>query len=82
MLWSIVIDYATSCSYYICPSSSQHWSKISKPVDRSVQWPEGRVGHAATCVSGSVLLIVGGWDRNICDECWISDTTTTIWKKV
>ena len=41
-----------------------------------------RVGHAATCVSGPVLVIVGGWDMKMHSDCWISDTTTMQWKKV
>ena len=60
----------------------QHWSKISKPVDRSVKWPEERVGHAGTCVSGPVLVIVGGIRLSILSECWICDTTDMLWKKV
>ena len=62
----------------------QHWTKINKPVNHSVEWLTGRCGHAATCVSGPLLMIVGGKSDGrsaICD-CWIHDLTTMKWKKV
>ena len=53
-------------------------------TNHSVEWPTGRCGHAATCVSGPLLVIVGGtsnWSRAISD-CWIHDLTTMKWKNV
>ena len=51
-----------------------------------------RIDHAATCVSGPVLMMMGGFDliRQTFDyldpvtlsECWICDTTAMLWKKV
>ena len=46
---------------------------------RSLEWPEERYGHAATCVSGPLLVIMGGEDTS---DCWIYDLTTMLWKKV
>ena len=67
----------------------QHWTKIRKPTELSlmfslVKWPAARVGHAAACVSGPLLVIMGGmmnWTTVISD-CWIYDFTTMLWKKV
>ena len=33
---------------------------MSKPVDRMVQWPESRSGHAAASVCGPVMAVIGG----------------------
>ena len=67
----------------------QHWTKISKPISlaasvRSLEWPEERYGHAATCVSGPLLVIMGGVDNRIetISDCWIYDFTAMLWKKV
>ena len=72
------------CITFLAMSSSyQDWTRINKPINRSVKWPEGRCDHATTCVSGPLLVIVGGrsgW-RTISD-CWIGDLTTKQWKKV
>ena len=62
----------------------QHWTEISEhtvlsATIRSVEWPERRYGHAATCVSGPLLVIMGGEDTS---DCWIYDLTTMLWKKV
>ena len=42
-----------------------------------------RHAHAATCISGPLLVIVGGWvtGEMTCD-CWIYDFTTMHWKQV
>ena len=72
------ISYRVCTITYIC-SYLQHWIKINKPVNRFVEWPTGRYGHAATCVmSGPLLVIVGGLsDRwNTTSDCWIHDLTT------
>ena len=68
-------------------SALQHWIKINKPFYRSMEWPIGRRGHAATYVSGYLLVIVGGimsienkWTT--ISDCWIHDLTTMKWKKV
>ena len=67
----------------------QHWTKISKPTSlsasiRSLEWPEKRYSHAATCVSGPLLVIMGGVDNEIVmiSDCWIYDLTAMLWKKV
>ena len=67
------------------PLPMQHWSKISKSVHSSMQWPGRRRSHAATCVSHPVLVMLGGygrWGLGILSEWWICDTTTMLWKKV
>ena len=40
--------------------SSQNWSKIKKPVIKSVQWPERRHAHAASHITGTVFVMIGG----------------------
>ena len=62
----------------------QHWTKISKPTRlsatiRSFEWPEERYDHAATCVCGPLLVIMGGDGTS---DCWIYDLTAMLWKKV
>ena len=48
-----------------------------------VEWPERRFFHATTCVSGPLLVIVGGDSgQGAISECWISDLITKQWKKV
>ena len=65
------------------PLTMQHWTRINKPINRSVEWPERRCVHATTCVSGPLLVIVGGDSgRSIISDCWIGDLTTKQWKKV
>ena len=64
----------------------QHWTKISNPTSLvvSVRWPEKRFSHAATCVSGPLLVIMGGmatW-KEMTGDCWIYDLTAMLWKKV
>ena len=64
--------------------------RINKPsrlfsLFRSVEWPESRCNHAATCVNGSLLVIVGGHDPltlTTFSDCWIVDLTTKQLKKV
>ena len=57
---------------------------MSKPVDRMVQWPESRSGHAAASysVSGPVMAVIGGGNFTTLNECWITTATTKLWKKV
>ena len=40
--------------------------------------------HAAACVSGSLLVIVGGENikRNAISDFWVYDFTATTWRKV
>ena len=52
-----------------------------------MEWPIKRCDHAAACVSGPILVIVGGmtcydgkWTT--VSDCWIHDLTTMKWKKV
>lgn len=45
--------------------SSQHWIKISKPLGSSVQMSVVRSSHAAACVSGPVLVMIGGCGKNL-----------------
>ena len=49
-----------------------------------MEWPERRGGHAATCVSGPLLVIMGGMMdmKTMTNDCWIYDFTTMLWKKV
>ena len=35
-------------------------SKIKKPVSQSVQWPERRFAHAASHITGTVFVMIGG----------------------
>ena len=65
------------------PLTMQHWTRINKPINRSVEWPERRFFHATTCVSGSLLVIVGGLSgQNTISDSRICDLTTKQWKKV
>ena len=65
---------------YVC-SSPQHWSNI---ITHSVEWPLERSSHAATHLSGSLFVIVGGEDKSgyALNDMWLCDTTTKLWKKV
>ena len=49
-----------------------------------MEWPERRAAHAATCVSGPLLVIMGGAmiRETMTSDCWIYDFTTMLWKKV
>ena len=49
-----------------------------------MEWPKRRGGHAATCVSGPLLVIMGGAmsRETMTSDCWIYDFTTMLWKKV
>ena len=66
----------------------QHWTKINKPSSAFSfsKWPIKRGGHAAACVSGPLLVIVGGMRRDdkwtTVSDCLIHDFTTMNWKKV
>ena len=41
------------------------------------------MNHATTCVSGPLLVIVGGRSgHSAISDCWIGDFTTNQWKKV
>ena len=64
---SVIVTYTVSMSvnksriilFFLLP---QHWTRINKRtiLFRSVKWPKGRYAHATTCVSGPLLVIVGG----------------------
>ena len=62
--------------------SSQDWSKIKKPVSQSVQWPERRFAHAASHITGTVFVMIGGvvGDRSTLSDVWLCDTNQ--WNKV
>ena len=62
--------------------SSQNWSKIKKPVGQSVQWPKGRYAHAASHITGTVFVMIGGRDSgwSILSDVWLCDTNQ--WNKV
>ena len=49
-----------------------------------MEWPEWRRYHATICVSGPLLVIVGGISGRLStiSDCWIGDLTTKQWKKV
>ena len=49
-----------------------------------MEWPAKRGVHAATCVSGPLLVIMGGMmnTETVTGDCWIYDFTTKRWKKV
>ena len=75
--------------HIMCLLLYQHWTKISKPAGLSasvcsLEWPEERYNHAATCVSGPLLVIMGGFGSwmQITSDCWIYDFTAMLWKKV
>ena len=57
--------------------SSQDWSKIKKPVSQSVQWPARRQAHAASHITGTLFVIIGGYGG---DDVWLCDTNQ--WNKV
>ena len=87
---SVIVTYTVSMSVIsqgsVCSSFYQHWTRINKRtiLFRSVKWPERRYAHATTCVSGPLLVIVGGAGnrQNTISNCWIGDLTTKQWKKV
>ena len=65
--------------------SSQNWSKIKKPVSHSVKWPVGRHAHAASHITGTVFVMIGGHgvsgDYVIpLSDVWLCDTNQ--WNKV
>ena len=61
--------------------SSQNWSKFKKPVSQSVQWPKWRFAHAASHITGTVFVMIGGYDRgSILSDVWLCDTNQ--WNKV
>ena len=64
--------------------SSQNWSKIKKPVSKSVQWPEGRSYHAASHITGTVFVMIGGDGGgpilSDVSDVWLYDTNQ--WNKV
>ena len=64
-------------------SLPQHWIKIGTSV-YSVEWPQKRTNHAATHLSGSLFVIVGGLAQSyhILNDIWLCDTTTKLWKMV
>ena len=70
--------------HYKSVSSPQHWSNISTSIDRSVKWPQTRSSHAATHLSGSLFVIVGGVDYSYhtLNDMWLCDTTFKLWIKV
>ena len=49
-----------------------------------MEWPKRRGGHVATCVSGPLLVIMGGMMnmKTMTSDCWIYDFTAMLWKKV
>ena len=53
-------------------------------IFRSVEWPEKRGAHVATCVNGSLLVIIGGMTNfaTMTSDGWIYDFTTMLWMKV
>ena len=60
--------------------SSQNWSKINKPVIKSVQWPEERYYHAASHITGTVFVMIGGLSVSITSDVWLCDTNQ--WNEV
>ena len=61
--------------------SSQNWSKIKKPVSQSVQWPERRCAHAASHITGTVFVMIGGSGSvSTLSDVWLCDTNQ--WNKV
>ena len=86
---SITYTIAHTCMLRVCIAQNesalplQHWTRINKPINHSVECPEERCDHATTCVSGPLLVIVGGASgRGIISDCWIVDLITKQWKKV
>ena len=60
--------------------SFQNWSKIKKPVSQSVQWPERRFAHAASHITGTVFVMIGGRYGGSMSDVWLCDTNQ--WNKV
>ena len=57
--------------------SSQNWSKINKPVIKSVQWPERR-SNAASHITGTVFMMIGGHGGgSTLSDVWLCDTPFT-----
>ena len=51
-----------------------------KPVSKSVQWPERISGHAASHITGTVFVIIGGHGWSTLSDVWLCDTNQ--WNKV
>ena len=64
--------------------SFQNWSKIKKPVsDQSVQWPKGRSAYAASHITGTMVVMIGGRsDDERMNDVWLLLCDTNQWKKV
>ena len=62
--------------------SSQNWSKIKQPVNWSVQWPGARYAHAASHITGTVFVMIGGLGLGIAtlSDVWLCDSNQ--WNKV
>ena len=60
--------------------SSQNWSKLKKPVSQSVQWPEERYAHAASHITDTVFVMIGGAGGSTLSDVWLCDTNQ--WNKV
>ena len=60
--------------------SYQNWSKIKKPVS---QWPKGRSAYAASHITDTVVVMIGGLgsDETMSDV-WLLLCDTNQWKKV
>ena len=57
---------------------------IKKPISQSVQWPGRRFAYAATHITGSLFVMIGGAHGrgSVLSDMWFCDTTTNQWKKV
>ena len=54
---------------------------INKPVIKSVQWPGRRSGHAASHITGTMFVMIGGQGYgSTLSDVWLCDTNQ--WNKV
>ena len=60
----------------------QNWSKL-KPHEGE-PWPVGRYNHATVLLGSNdhQLLVTGGYDGSILNDCWILNLQSGRWKEV
>ena len=79
VVYTITVFARISLSY-------QNWSKIKKPVSQSFLWPEGRSAYAASHITDTVVVMIGGrigGDSVLSmNDVWLLLCDTNQWKKV
>ena len=73
-MYTITVFARISLSY-------QNWSKIKKPVS---QWPKGRSAYAASHITDTVVVMIGGLisGGESMNDVWLLLCDTNQWKKV